>query len=160
MKRLSLSRMSLGVKLSVLTSLSVALLLFVLTLTQSHTAARQLESLATDDMHNQVQGISEMAAMFNATLTEEVNNYTQLFASFLPQRFSRDESSRIQVGEFSTPTLRAGLKTLNLDQIAVDDFFSAHHRCLDHLCARRGRLLPHLNLAEKRGRQPRHRDSP
>lgn len=124
MKRLSLSRMSLGVKLSVLTSLSVALLLFVLTLTQSHTAARQLESLATDDMHNQVQGISEMAAMFNATLTEEVNNYTQLFASFLPQRFSRDESSRIQVGEFSTPTLRAGLKTLNLDQIAVDDFLA------------------------------------
>lgn len=122
MKRLSLSRMSLGVKLSVLTSLSVALLLFVLTLTQSHNAARQLESLATDDMHNQVQGISEMASMFNATLTEEVNNYTQLFASFLPQRFSRDDSARIQVGEFSTPTLRAGLKTLNLDQVAVDDF--------------------------------------
>ncbi len=122
MKRLSLSPMSLGVKLSVLTSLSVALLLFVLTLTQSHNAARQLESLATDDMHNQVQGISEMASMFNATLTEEVNNYTQLFASFLPQRFSRDDSSRIQVGEFSTPTLRAGLKTLNLDEVAVDDF--------------------------------------
>lgn len=122
MKRLSLSPMSLGVKLSVLTSLSVALLLLVLTLTQSHNAARQLESLATDDMHNQVQGISEMASMFNATLTEEVNNYTQLFASFLPQRFSRDDSSRIQVGEFSTPTLRAGLKTLNLDQVAVDDF--------------------------------------
>ena len=122
MKRPSLSSLSLGVKLSVLTSLSVALLLFVLTLTQSHTAARQLESLAMDDMHNQVEGISEMATMFNATLTEEVSNYTRLFASFLPQRFSRDDSARIQVGEFSTPTLRAGLKTLNLDQVAVDDF--------------------------------------
>ncbi|HBP95249.1 MAG TPA: methyl-accepting chemotaxis protein, partial [Pantoea agglomerans] len=79
MKRLSLSGLSLGVKLSVLTSLSVALLLLVLTLTQSHTASRQLENLAIDDMQNQVQGISEMATMFNATLTEEVAHYTSLF---------------------------------------------------------------------------------
>ena len=122
MKRLSLSGLSLGVKLSVLTSLSVALLLLVLTLTQSHNASRQLENLAIDDMHNQVQGISEMATMFNATLTEEVAHYTDLFTSFLPKRFSLDESSRVQVGAFSTPVLRAGLKTLNLDQTAVDDF--------------------------------------
>lgn len=81
MKRLSLSGLSLGVKLSVLTSLSVALLLLVLTLTQSHTASRQLENLAIDDMQNQVQGISEMATMFNATLTEEVAHYTSLFTS-------------------------------------------------------------------------------
>ena len=123
MKRLSLSAMGLGIKLSVLTSLSVAIVLFALTLTLSHNAARQLEQLAIDDMQNQVLGINEMATMFNATLSEEVANYTRLFQSFLPKRFSRDESARIQVGEFSTPTLRAGLKTLNLDQVAVDDFF-------------------------------------
>ncbi len=122
MKRFSLSRTSLGVKLCDLTSVSVGVLLLVLTLIQSQNASRQLESLAMDDMVNQVQGITEMASMFNATLTQEVGNYTQLFVSFLPKRFSRDETSRIQVGEFSTPTLRAGLKTLNLDQIAVDDF--------------------------------------
>jgi methyl-accepting chemotaxis protein len=122
MQRLSLSGLSLGVKLSVLTSLSVALLLMVLTLTQSYNASRQLESLAMDDMHNQVQGIGEMATMFNATLTEEVSSYTNLFASFLPKRFSRDENARVQIGDIATPTLRAGLKTLNLDQSAVDDF--------------------------------------
>jgi len=69
MKRLSLSAMGLGIKLSVLTSLSVAIVLFTLTLTLSHNAARQLEQLATDDMQNQVQGINEMATMFNATLS-------------------------------------------------------------------------------------------
>ncbi|WP_205958877.1 methyl-accepting chemotaxis protein [Pantoea stewartii] len=122
MKRFSLSRTSLGVKLCAITSVSVGVLLLVLTLIQSQNASRQLESLAMDDMVNQVQGITEMASMFNATLTQEVGNYTQLFVSFLPKRFSRDETSRIQVGDFSTPTLRAGLKTLNLDQIAVDDF--------------------------------------
>ncbi len=122
MKRLSLSVLSLGVRLSVLTSFSVAIVLFVLTFTLSHNAARQLEQLATDDMTNQVQGIREMATLFNATLSEEVENYTRLFQSFLPKRFSRDESTRIQTGELSTPVLRAGLKTLNLDQLAVDDF--------------------------------------
>ncbi|MEG3130767.1 Cache 3/Cache 2 fusion domain-containing protein [Pantoea cypripedii] len=122
MKRLSLSAMGLGIKLSVLTSLSVAVVLLTLTLTLSHNASRQLENLATDDMQNQVQGIGEMASMFNTTLSAEVANYTRLFQSFLPKRFSRDESTRIQVGDISTPTLRAGLKTLNLDQIAVDDF--------------------------------------
>ncbi len=123
MPRLSLSALNLGFRLSVLTSLSVATVLFVLTFSLSHNAARQLEQLATDDMKNQVQGISEMASLFNATLSEEVANYTRLFQSFLPEHFSRDEAARIQVGEFTTPTLRAGLKTLNLDQVAVDDFF-------------------------------------
>ena len=122
MKRRSLSAMSLGIKLSVLTSISVAILLFVLTLTLSHNAARQLEQLAINDMQNQVEGIGETASMFNAALSEEVSSYTQLFQSFLPKRFSRDESAPVQVGDFATPTLRAGLKTLNLDQIAVDDF--------------------------------------
>lgn len=123
MKRRSLSAMSLGIKLSVLTSASVAILLFVLTLTLSHNAARQLETLAVNDMQNQVEGIGEMASMFSAALSEEVSNYTQLFQSFLPKRFSRDESAPVQIGDLSTPTLRAGLKTLNLDQVAVDDFF-------------------------------------
>lgn len=82
MKRLSLSAMSLGIKLSVLTSFSVAIVLFALTLTLSHNAARQLEQLAVDDMQNQVLGINEMATMFNATLSEEVANYTRLFQSF------------------------------------------------------------------------------
>lgn len=122
MKRLSFSRASLGVKLSVMTSLSVAVLFFVLTLALSNNAAKQLEALTLENMQNQVAGIGDMAGMFNATLSEEVTNYTRLFESFLPKNFSRDESARITVGNFSTPTLRAGLKTLNLDETVVDDF--------------------------------------
>lgn len=122
MMRLSLSAMSLGIKLSVLTSFSVAILLFVLTLTLSHNAARQLEQLAINDMENQVEGIGEVATVFNATLSEEVSNYTSLFQNFLPQPFSRNETTRVQIGEFSTPELRAGQQLLNLDQQIVDNF--------------------------------------
>lgn len=124
MKRLSLSRASLGVKLSVMTSLSVAVLFFILTLALSNNAAKQLQDLTLENMQNQVAGIGDMAGMFNATLSEEVANYTNLFQSFLPKAFSRDESARVTVGAFSTPTLRAGLKTLNLDESTVDDFLT------------------------------------
>lgn len=127
MKRLPLSAMSLGLKLSVLTSLSVAMLFFMFTIALSQNAAKQLQQLSLEDMQYQVKGFSEMAEMFNATLNTEVSNYTQLFASFLPTTFSRDESARITIGSESTPTLRAGLKTLNLDETVVDDFLTRTH---------------------------------
>ena len=122
MKRLSLKTWSLGVKLSVLTSCSVAILFLILTLALSHNAAKQVHALTLNDMENQVSGIGDMAGMFNTTLAAEVNNYTGLFQSFLPKRFSLDESQPIMVGDKPTPTLRAGLRTLNLDQVLVDDF--------------------------------------
>lgn len=50
--------------------------------------------------------------MLNSTLIEEVTNYTALFQSFLPKRFSVDSSQIIPVGPEQTPTLRAGLKRL------------------------------------------------
>jgi len=122
MKRLSLKTWSLGVKLSVLTSLGVAVLFLMLTLALSHSAAKQVHTLTLSDMENQVNGIGDMAGMFNTTLAEEVSNYTGLFQSFLPKRFTLDESQQIVVGGQPTPTLRAGLRTLNLDQVLVDDF--------------------------------------
>ncbi len=122
MKRLSLSKWSLGVKLSVMTSFSVAVLFLILTLSLTHNAAKQLQNLTLGNMQNQVAGIGDMAGMFNATLSEEVTNYTRLFQSFLPKKFTRDETTMVTVGSESTPTLRAGLKSLNLDETFVDDF--------------------------------------
>ncbi|WP_338558709.1 Cache 3/Cache 2 fusion domain-containing protein [Erwinia sp. E_sp_B04_7] len=122
MNLIAFRRWSLGVKLSVITSFSVAVLFIILTLALTQNAARQLETLTQENMDNQVSGIGDMAAMFNSTLSEEVANYTALFQSFLPKRFTLDETQQITVGAEQTPTLRAGLKTLNLDQVLVDDF--------------------------------------
>jgi len=122
MNKFSFRRWSLGVKLSVITSLSVALLLLILTLALTNNAAKQLQTLTQENMDNQVGGIGDMAAMFNSTLSEEVANYTALFQSFLPKRFTLDETQQVAIGVEQTPTLRAGLKTLNLDQVLVDDF--------------------------------------
>ena len=108
MKCLSLSRASLGVKLSIMTSLRRGRAFLILTLALSNNAAKQLQALTLENMEN--GGGHRRYGMFNATLSEEVANYTNLFQSFLPKTFSRDESARITVGDFSTPTLRAPLK--------------------------------------------------
>lgn len=122
MKTSLFRRLSLGVKLSVITSASVAVLFLILTLALTHNAARQLQALTQENMDNQVSGIGDMASMFGSTLRDEVANYTALFQSFLPKRFSLDASQPIAIGSEQTPTMRAGLKTLNLDQVLVDEF--------------------------------------
>ncbi|WP_345830160.1 Cache 3/Cache 2 fusion domain-containing protein [Erwinia sp. HDF1-3R] len=118
----SLRRWSLGAKLSVMASLTVTLLFLALTLSLTHNASRQIENLTLENMENQVSGMGDMATMFKGTLTEEVANYSALFRNFLPKRFSRDENQRVTIGSEQAPTLRAGVKTLNLDQGLVDDF--------------------------------------
>jgi len=122
MKFLAPGRWSLGVKLSVITSLSVATLFLILTLALTNNASNQMQALTLENMEDQVAGIGDMATMFNSTLSEEVTNYTALFQSFLPKQFSRDPVERVTVGTEQAPVLRAGLKTLNLDESLVDDF--------------------------------------
>jgi methyl-accepting chemotaxis protein len=124
MKFLAFGRWSLGVKLSVITSLSVAALFLVLTLALTNNASNQMQALTLENMENQVDGIGDMATMFNSTLSEEVANYTALFQSFLPKQFSIDPGERVTIGAEQAPVLRAGLKTLNLDESLVDDFLA------------------------------------
>jgi len=124
MKNFAFGRWSLGVKLSVITSLSVAALFLVLTLALTHSASNQMQALTLENMENQVDGIGDMATMFNSTLREEVANYTELFQSFLPKQFSIEQGQFITVGTEQAPVLRAGLKTLNLDATLVDDFLA------------------------------------
>ncbi|CAK9886159.1 MAG: Methyl-accepting chemotaxis protein II [Candidatus Erwinia impunctatus] len=118
----SLRDWRLGTKLSVMTSLTVVVLILILTLALTHHASTQIQRLTQQNMENQVRGISDMTALFSSTLSEEVGNYTTLFLNFLPKRFSLDEDQLITVGQTQSPTLRAGLKTLNLDQVLVNDF--------------------------------------
>lgn len=124
MKHLSFRRWSIGVKLSIITSATVAILFLILTLSLTQSASRQMQNLTLENMANQVSGIADMTSMFNSTLNEEVANYTSLFKSFLPKNFTLDETETMNIGSETVPTLRAGLKTLNLDETLVDDFLA------------------------------------
>lgn len=114
----------LGIKLSAIASLSVAVLFLVFTLSLTRSAGDQLKALTLHDMQSQVTGVTDMITMYDAGLQAEVGNYSTLFASFLPTQYSIDTTLRVPFGDGSQPTLKAGDTQLNLNTAIVDDFLS------------------------------------
>lgn len=114
----------LGAKLSLLTGCSVALLFLLFTFALSHRASQQLEALALEDLHNQVSGVSDMAQMLDSSLSTEVESYTRLFNSFLPQPLSRDESQPQVINGLNVPLLMAGDTSLHENNAIPDDFLA------------------------------------
>ncbi|QHQ19353.1 HAMP domain-containing protein [Pectobacterium brasiliense] len=124
---LSFKHWGLGIKLSVIASLSVAILFIAFTLSLTRSAGNQLKTLTLNDMQSQVNGVTDMINMYDTSLQAEVSNYTRLLASFLPTRFSLDTVNRTPFGNTSHPTLKAGDTVLNLNTEVPDDFLSRTH---------------------------------
>lgn len=118
------SRIGLGTKLSLLTGTSVAVLFLVFTFLLSNKASQQLETLAVEDLHNQSTGVRDMVEMFNSSLSEEVESYTRLFNSFLPQPITLDQSQRRDINGISVPLLKGGDSDLHENNTLVDDFLT------------------------------------
>ncbi|WP_437886856.1 methyl-accepting chemotaxis protein [Phytobacter sp. V91] len=117
-------RIGLGTKLSLLTGISVAALFLLFTSLLSNKASQQLESLAMEDLHNQSTGVLDMVEMFNSSLSEEVESYTRLFNSFLPQPVSIDRSQSREINGISVPLLKGGDSELHENNATVDDFLT------------------------------------
>lgn len=115
-------RLGLGTKLSLFTGISVACLFLTFTLVLSHQASRQLESLAREDLKSQTSGVVDMVQMFDATLTEEVTNYTKLLNSFIPQPISRDTAQMQSLNGKAVPLLKGGDLSLHDNNALTDDF--------------------------------------
>ncbi|MFP9230351.1 methyl-accepting chemotaxis protein [Pectobacterium cacticida] len=124
MLALSLKHWGLGIKLSAIASLSVAILFISFTLSLTRSASNQLHALTLNDMRSQVNGVADMVGMYDTGLQAEVSNYSRLMASFLPTRFTLDTVNRTPFGNTSHPTLKAGDTVLNLNTIVSDDFLS------------------------------------
>ena len=118
------SRIGLGTKLSLLTGTSVAVLFLVFTFLLSNKASQQLETLAVEDLHNQSTGVQDMVEMFNSSLSEEVESYTRLFSSFLPQPVTIDQAQRREINGISVPLLKGGESDLHENNAIVDDFLT------------------------------------
>lgn len=117
-------RAGLGTKLSLLTGLSVATLFLLFTFLLSYNASQKLESLAVEDLHNQSTGVVDMVQMFNTSLTEEVESYTRLFTTFLPQPLSIDASQTRVINGQSVPLLKGGDTDLHENNTTPDDFLN------------------------------------
>ncbi|MEH0875145.1 Cache 3/Cache 2 fusion domain-containing protein [Pectobacterium cacticida] len=120
----SFKHWGLGIKLSIIASLSVAILFIAFTLSLTRSAGHQLNTLTLNDMQSQVSGVADMVNMYDTGLQAEVSNYTRLMASFLPTRFYLDTVNRTPFDQTSHPTLKAGDTVLNLNTIVPDDFLS------------------------------------
>ncbi|MBS1203976.1 MAG: methyl-accepting chemotaxis sensory transducer [Proteobacteria bacterium] len=118
------SRIGLGTKLSLLTGTSVAVLFLVFTFLLNNKASQQLETLAVEDLHNQSTGVQDMVEMFNSSLSEEVESYTRLFNSFLPQPVTIDQTQRREINGISVPLLKGGDSDLHENNATVDDFLT------------------------------------
>ncbi len=112
----------LGTKLSLLTGISFACLFLTFTLIISQQASHQLEAMAREDLKSQTSGVVDMVQMFDATLTEEVSNYTTLLTSFIPQPISRDTSQMQVLNNLSVPLLKGGDLSLHENNALTDDF--------------------------------------
>ena len=117
-------RASLGAKLSLLTGASVATLFLLFTFLMSNNASQQLETLAMEDLHSQSTGVVDMVEMFNSSLTEEVESYTRLFGSFLPQPLAIDPQQRREINGIDVPLLKAGDVELHNNNAIPDDFLN------------------------------------
>jgi methyl-accepting chemotaxis sensory transducer len=117
-------RAGLGAKLSLLTGASVAILFLMFTLLLSQKASQQLETLAVEDLHNQSSGMVDMVEMFNTSLSEEVESYTRLFTTFLPQPLTVDASQRKAISGIDVPLLKGGETELHENNALSDDFLS------------------------------------
>ena len=117
-------RAGLGTKLSLLTGLSVATLFLLFTFLLSYNTSQKLESLAIEDLHNQSTGVVDMVQMFNTSLTEEVESYTRLFTTFLPQPLNLDASQTRTINGQNVPLLKGGDTELHENNATPDDFLN------------------------------------
>ncbi|WP_039055519.1 methyl-accepting chemotaxis protein [Enterobacter sp. Bisph1] len=117
-------RTGLGAKLSLLTGASVATLFLFFTFLMSNKASQQLETLAMEDLHNQSTGVVDMVEMFNSSLSDEVESYTRLFSSFLPQPLAVDLQQRREINGIDVPLLKAGDTELHNNNAIPDDFLN------------------------------------
>ncbi|SKC07591.1 Methyl-accepting chemotaxis protein [Kosakonia radicincitans] len=122
--RAFLSRTGLGAKLSLMTGASVATLFLLFTFLMSNKASQQLETLAMEDLHNQSTGVVDMVEMFNSSLSEEVESYTRLFSSFLPQPLAVDPQQRREINGIDVPLFKGSDTELHNNNAIPDDFLN------------------------------------
>ncbi len=83
-----------------------------------------LEKQAVEDLSVKTKAVINMLDVFNSDLQREAERSAKILEGNFPGKFSLDASSKIEVAGKSTPVLKNGGTTLNLDFTVVDRFSS------------------------------------
>jgi len=118
----SLRRASVGARLAVLSCALVAIIFAAFTWAVTRSAGAQVNEQVLTRIAEKNHSLAATIALFDASLSTEVDHSMSLFASFLPTNFSLDETQKVDINGVATPTIKAGDKPLNLDFSIPDQF--------------------------------------
>ncbi|WP_345815568.1 Cache 3/Cache 2 fusion domain-containing protein [Paraburkholderia sp. PREW-6R] len=118
----SLRRASVGARLAVLSCVLVALIFSAFAWALARTAGGQVSEQVLDRIADRDRSISAMITLFDKALSAEVDRSMSLFASFLPDGYSLDDTQTIDISGSATPAIKAGDKVLNMDFTIPDQF--------------------------------------
>jgi methyl-accepting chemotaxis protein len=117
------SRLSLGSKLALLVTVSVAVVLTALALVVQRQSTRAIEERALADLDVAAQVMLESVALYDSTLAEATQRMASSFRAVLPEGdVSVDPARTTLIGEFDVPELRFDTQLVNLDFTTVDRF--------------------------------------
>ena len=119
-----LRRLSVGIRLALLSCALVAAIVVGFTWAFTHSAGTQIRAQVRARLAEKNQSIATMITLFDHALDAEVDRATTLFASFLPGGFTLDDTQKIDIGGTATPTFKAGDRVLNLDFTVPDQFLA------------------------------------
>jgi methyl-accepting chemotaxis protein len=115
-------RMSVGVRLALVSCVLVAAIFAAFTWALTRAAAGQISDQVVARIAEKDRSVASTIALIDGALDAEVDRAMTLFASFLPGGWSLDESQKIDVAGFAAPTMKAGDQVLDLDFSIPDQF--------------------------------------
>ena len=113
---------SLGLKLTLVTSLLVSLILGGLVAGIAWSTTRLLEDQAIAQISDQARSVKSMIGLFSQAVQSSVQRFAKMFADSFTEPFSIDTTRVIQIGGQSTPLLLHGGSPLNGDFTIPDRF--------------------------------------
>ncbi len=120
--RFTMRNWSLGKKLIAAEALLVFLLLAAFTFYVYTYSKTLLESSHIDDMKRQVNLAKGMLEVYENTVSQSTEKFSNVFTSYFPERFQLDPRRTVKIGVVDTPVLLQGNRALNLSFETIDHF--------------------------------------
>ncbi len=119
------SSMPLGMKIVLTITIILGISLSFLAFFASNRAEEALRQKYIDDLRSTNNLILEMAKVYNASLTSNINQLAGQFSSLFSGQFQLFPDETVRIGNTDTPVLKHNNKNLNLDFSGVDRFTDA-----------------------------------
>jgi methyl-accepting chemotaxis protein len=120
--RFTIRNWSIGKKLITAEAMLVFLLLSAFTFYVYKYSGTLLENSHIDDMKRQVNLAKGMLEVYENTVAQSTEKFSNVFTSYFPGRFQLDPRRTVRIGTVDTPVLLHGNRALNMNFETIDHF--------------------------------------